>query len=237
MNSPAANPSIPPNPSSPSTAENTLSVRSLGVCDYMESWQAMQRFTNERSKQGGGDELWLLEHPAVFTQGQAGKAEHVLSAGDIPVIQADRGGQVTYHGPGQLVAYLLINLAARGLGVRDLVRAIERSIIKLLENYDVPAETRPKTPGVFVAERKIASLGLRVRRGCSFHGFSLNVDVNKEHFERINPCGFAGLEVCNLAELVEHRPSAAALNEAVARVVAAELGYNEVQAAEPILPQ
>lgn len=222
-----------------STIDDTLSVRPLGLCDYMDAWRAMQLYTDQRPKQGGGDELWLLEHPAVFTQGQAGKAEHVLEPGDIPVIQVDRGGQVTYHGPGQLVAYLLINLAARGLGVRDMVSAIERSIIILLESYGIDATVRPKAPGVFVGQEKIASLGLRVRRGCTFHGFSLNVSVSKEHFSRINPCGFAGLEVCNLAELVNLEPAEQALpalNELLARTVATELGYNGTVLAEPILP-
>lgn len=174
-----------------------LTVRRLGLVDYEPTLAAMREFTDARGPDTP-DELWLLEHPRVFTQGQAGKAEHVLAPGDIPVIQVDRGGQVTYHGPGQWVVYLLVDLRRRSLGVRDLVDLIEHSIIELLARYGVAATGRPGAPGVYVDEQKIASLGLRVRRGCSYHGLALNVDMDLEPFRRINPCGYEGLEVTSL---------------------------------------
>lgn len=158
----------------------------------------MKQFTNERTVETA-DELWLLQHPRVFTQGQAGKAEHVLAPGDIPVIQVDRGGQVTYHGPGQWVVYLLVDIRRHQLGVRDLVDLIERGIVKLLQEYDIDAAARTDAPGVYVGEEKIAALGLRIRRGCSYHGLSLNVDMDLEPFQRINPCGYQGLRVTSMA--------------------------------------
>jgi lipoyl(octanoyl) transferase len=146
------------------------------------------------------DELWCLEHPRVFTQGQAGKAEHILLPGDIPVIQVDRGGQVTYHGPGQLVIYLLIDLTRRKLGVRNLVSAIEQAIVRTLAQGGIEAAPRSDAPGVYVNGAKIASLGLRVRRGCSFHGLALNVNMDMEPFSRINPCGYAGMSMCQVSD-------------------------------------
>ncbi|KGK83171.1 MULTISPECIES: lipoyl(octanoyl) transferase LipB [Pseudomonas] len=178
-----------------------LGIRELGLIDYQTAWQAMQRFTNQRGPQTG-DELWLLQHPPVFTQGQAGKAEHVLFPGDIPVVQVDRGGQVTYHGPGQLVCYLLIDVRRRGIGVRALVSHIEQSLVDLLASYDVAALAKPDAPGVYVDGAKIASLGLRIRNGRSFHGLALNVDMDLEPFRRINPCGYAGLAMTQLRDLI-----------------------------------
>jgi lipoyl(octanoyl) transferase len=175
--------------------------RQLGLVDYAPTLQAMKDLTDTREP-GDLDQLWLLQHPRVFTQGQAGKAEHVLTPGDIPVIQVDRGGQVTYHGPGQWVLYLMIDLRQRSWGVRDLVNMIERSIVLLLAEYGIDATPKPKAPGVYVAGAKIASLGLRVRRGCSYHGLSLNVDMDLEPFQRINPCGYQGLEVTSMASLL-----------------------------------
>jgi len=160
----------------------------------------MQHFTDNRDEQSM-DEVWLLEHPPVFTQGQAGKAEHVLFPGDIPVVQVDRGGQVTYHGPGQLVAYLLLDVRRSGLGVRDLVSRIEQCLIDLLASYGISANARSDAPGVYVDGAKIASLGLRIRHGCSFHGLSLNVDMALEPFRRINPCGLAGMPMTQLGDL------------------------------------
>lgn len=157
----------------------------------------MRDFTDTRSADTE-DELWLLQHPRVFTQGQAGKAEHVLAAGDIPVVQADRGGQVTYHGPGQWVVYLLIDLRRRSYGVRDLVNLIERSLVQVLAEWNIDAAARRDAPGVYVSGDKIASLGLRVRRGCSYHGLALNVDMDLEPFLRINPCGHEGLKVTSM---------------------------------------
>jgi lipoyl(octanoyl) transferase len=176
-------------------------LRELGQVEYQPTLQAMQDFTDSRSPDTP-DELWLLQHPRVFTQGQAGKAEHLLHPGDIPVIQVDRGGQVTYHGPGQWVLYLMVDLRRRHDGVRDLVDLIERSIVMLLAEYGIEAKPRPEAPGVYVDGAKIASLGLRVRRGCSYHGLALNVDMDLEPFQRINPCGYAGLQVTSMARLL-----------------------------------
>lgn len=176
-----------------------LVIRNLGEQPYLETWEAMKAFTADRGP-ATIDELWLLEHPRVYTQGQAGKAEHILAPGDIPVIQVDRGGQVTYHGPGQLVVYLLLDLTRRKLGVRGLVDAIEQAIVLCLDEIGIGAAPRPDAPGVYVDGAKIASLGLRVRRGCSFHGLALNVDMDMEPFARINPCGFAGMPMCQVRD-------------------------------------
>ncbi|MDF3195202.1 lipoyl(octanoyl) transferase LipB [Pseudomonas sp. 1928-m] len=178
-----------------------LGFRELGQVDYQPTWHAMQRFTDTRGADTP-DEIWLLEHAPVFTQGQAGKAEHVLFPGDIPVVQVDRGGQVTYHGPGQLVAYLLLDVRRSGIGVRELVSRIERSLIDLLASYGVCANAKPDAPGVYVDGAKIASLGLRIRNGRSFHGLALNVDMDLQPFQRINPCGYAGMAMTQLADQV-----------------------------------
>jgi lipoyl(octanoyl) transferase len=164
----------------------------------------MRQFTDSRNADSP-DELWLLQHPRVFTQGQAGKAEHVLAPGDIPVIQVDRGGQVTYHGPGQWVLYWLVDLRRRNLGVRKLVDIIEQTLVAVLAEYGIQGAPRASAPGVYVGADKIASLGLRVRRGCSYHGLALNVDMDLEPFLRINPCGYEGLQVTSMAQcLVGH---------------------------------
>ncbi|WP_462292145.1 lipoyl(octanoyl) transferase LipB [Haliea sp.] len=184
----------------------------------------MKQFTDSRTGTTP-DELWLLQHPPVFTQGQAGKAEHVLAPGDIPVIQVDRGGQVTYHGPGQWVLYLLVDLRRCNLGVRQLVTLIEASLVELLAAYGIAAAPRADAPGVYVNGDKIASLGLRVRRGCSYHGLALNVDLDLEPFQRINPCGHEGLRVTSMAEQL---PLAALdmeeVGERLLGVVSASLG-------------
>ncbi len=177
-------------------------VKHLGRQAYEPVWRAMQQFTDERDA-NTADELWLVEHPPVFTQGLAGKAEHVLAAGDIPVIQVDRGGQVTYHGPGQIVAYPLINLRRHGIGVKSLVHGIEQAIIDTVALYGVQAARKDNAPGVYVDGAKIASLGLRIRKACSFHGLAFNIDMDLEPFQRINPCGFSGLEVIQLADLAQ----------------------------------
>jgi lipoyl(octanoyl) transferase len=182
-----------------------LRRRELGMVEYAPTLTAMRNFTDTRGHDTP-DELWLLQHPPVFTQGQAGKAHHLLAPGDIPVLQVDRGGQVTYHGPGQWVAYLLLDLRRRGLGVRALVTLIEQAIIALLAEYGIESAARPDAPGVYVADAKIASLGLRVRRGCSYHGLALNVDMDLEPFRRINPCGHEGLEVTSMARLLPGTP-------------------------------
>ena len=178
-----------------------LGIRELGVLDYERTWLAMQRFTDERKLvPDTQDEVWLVQHPPVFTQGQAGKAEHLLLPGDIPVVKSDRGGQVTYHGPGQLVAYLMLDVRRLGFGVRELVTRMEQCLIDLLASYGVTAVARPDAPGVYVEGAKIASLGLRIRNGCSFHGLALNVDMDLEPFRRINPCGYAGLAMTQLRD-------------------------------------
>ena len=178
-----------------------LIVRDLGEQPYLETWEAMKSFTASRDA-STPDELWLLEHPRVYTQGQAGKAEHILAPGDIPVILVDRGGQVTYHGPGQLVVYLMIDLTRHRLGIRSLVDVIEQAIVRTLAGMGVAAAPRPDAPGVYVEQAKIASLGLRVRRGCSFHGLALNVAMDMEPFRRINPCGYAGMAMCQVSDFV-----------------------------------
>jgi lipoyl(octanoyl) transferase len=160
----------------------------------------MQRFTDERDS-STPDEIWFLEHPPVFTLGMNASRGHVLAPGDIPVVQIDRGGQVTYHGPGQLVVYPLIDLRRSGLGIRDLVTALERSVITLAADYGITAECRRNAPGVYVDGRKLASVGIRVRRGASYHGLALNVNLDLEPFARINPCGYEGLEMTRLADL------------------------------------
>ncbi|MCK6250985.1 lipoyl(octanoyl) transferase LipB [Pseudomonas fragi] len=178
-----------------------LGIRELGVLDYERTWLAMQRFTDERKLvPDTQDEVWLVQHPPVFTQGQAGKAEHLLLPGHIPVVKSDRGGQVTYHGPGQLVAYLMLDVRRLGYGVRELVTRMEQCLIDLLASYGVSAAAKADAPGVYVDGAKIASLGLRIRNGCSFHGLALNVDMDLEPFRRINPCGYAGLAMTQLRD-------------------------------------
>ncbi|MBO6558558.1 MAG: lipoyl(octanoyl) transferase LipB [Pseudomonadales bacterium] len=175
-------------------------IRHLGRAPYLEVWQKMKDFTDSRSEDTP-DEIWLVEHHAVFTQGQAGKPEHLLNVSDIPVVQSDRGGQVTYHGPGQLVLYLMLELRRHKLGVRDLVTLIEESVIELLDQYDVIGLARRDAPGVYVDDRKVAALGLRVRKGRSYHGLSLNVAMDLSPFSQINPCGYSGLEVTDTTSL------------------------------------
>lgn len=175
-------------------------VKDLGRTQYCEVFDQMRAFTNERN-QTTPDEIWLTEHEPVFTQGQAGKAEHLLAPGTIPVVQTDRGGQVTYHGPGQIVAYLLFDIRRLGINVRGLVSGIENSIISLLSHYKVTGQARADAPGVYVAGAKVAALGLRVRRGCSYHGLSLNVQMDLAPFALINPCGLTDVTVTQLADL------------------------------------
>nr|WP_276537799.1 lipoyl(octanoyl) transferase LipB [Pseudoalteromonas agarivorans] len=180
--------------------ENTLIVRQLGRQRYMPIWQKMQAYTDTRDD-SSPDEIWLVEHESVFTQGQAGKDEHLLAPGDIEVIKVDRGGQVTYHGPGQQMMYVLFNLRRLKIGVRELVTWLEECIIDTLNEYDIKAYAKADAPGVYVNDSKIASLGLRVRRGCSFHGLALNVNMDLSPFLRINPCGYAGMNMVQTKEL------------------------------------
>lgn len=198
-----------------------LIVRALGRCPYAPLWAAMQAFTATRDPRTP-DELWLLEHPPIFTLGQAGRREHVHHPGAIPVLAVDRGGQVTYHGPGQLIAYLLLDLRRAGLGVKRLVQALEQTVISVVAEYGLQAQTRAGAPGVYVNGAKIAALGLRVRRGCSFHGLALNVSVDLEPFSRIDPCGYPGLAVTSL-EQWGIQPDPGQLEIALARALAAQL--------------
>ncbi|MGB5247747.1 MAG: lipoyl(octanoyl) transferase LipB [Woeseia sp.] len=181
-------------------SETTLTIRSLGRQAYEPVWRAMQRFTDVRDA-STPDEIWFTEHPPVFTLGLNASREHLLAPGDIDVVQIDRGGQVTYHGPGQIMIYPLIDIRRAGIGVRPLVTALEKAAIRLAAEFGISAQCRANAPGVYVDNRKLASVGLRIRRGASYHGMALNVDADLAPFSRINPCGFAGLEVVNLADL------------------------------------
>jgi lipoyl(octanoyl) transferase len=187
----------------------------------------MRDFTDQRSPEQA-DELWLVEHQPVFTQGQAGKPEHLLASSDIPVIQADRGGQVTYHGPGQLVAYPLLNIRRRKLGVRQLVSVIEQTIIDTLALYQISAFAKPDAPGVYIEHKKIASLGLRIRKGCSFHGLALNIDMDLSPFLLINPCGYAGLEMAQLSDYVDS-PNIEQVAEQLSTILAQQLDYRNIE--------
>lgn len=180
---------------------NMLIVRELGLQPYEPVWQAMKEFTDNRTAQTA-DEIWLVQHYPVFTQGSAGKTEHLLAPGDIPIIQSDRGGQITYHGPGQMIVYLMIDVKRHHLGPRMLVTAIEESLISLLESYGIKAYAKTDAPGVYVNNAKIASLGLRIRHHASFHGFALNAQMNLEPFSRINPCGYAGMQMTQLSDFI-----------------------------------
>ena len=204
-----------------------LVVRRLGLQEYEPIWKSM-RYLVEQANATRNDEIWLLSHKPVFTQGQAGKAEHILNPVQIPVVQIDRGGQVTYHGPGQLVVYLLLNVNRRKMGIRDLVNVIERAIIQTLGEFGITANSKAKAPGVYVNDAKIAALGLRIRKGWSYHGLSLNVQMDLEPFSRINPCGYENLAVTQIADQV---PATETLMQNVSRVLSnkllSELGYIE----------
>lgn len=208
----------------PGPALQALQVRQFGVVDYEPVWRAMQEFTDARNE-STADELWVLQHKPVFTLGQAGREEHLLAPGDIPVLNVDRGGQVTYHGPGQIVAYPLLDLKRLGIGVRELVTRIEAAVIEVLAEYGLTGERLPGAPGVYIDGVKIAALGLRVRRGCSFHGLAFNIDMDLEPYDRINPCGFSGLKVTSLARFGPVSLDAVR-GQLVARL-AAQLGYGE----------
>ena len=204
-----------------------IEIKQLGMRDYAEVWQMMQEFTDTRDETTC-DQLWCLEHPPVFTQGQAGKEEHLLATGDIPVIQVDRGGQVTYHGPGQLVLYTLIDIRRLKISVRNLVTSIEDSVIDMLRDVDIPARSDRNAPGVYTESgEKICSVGLRIRRGRSFHGLALNVAPDLSPFERINPCGYAGLKVTSMARLGVNS-SIDDVSKHLVNALASRLGYNNV---------
>ncbi len=181
---------------------DTLLVKILGRQPYEPVWQAMQSFTEHRTKDTP-DEIWLLEHEPVFTLGRNGKKEHILDKTNIPIIEIDRGGQVTYHGPGQLIVYLMIDIKRHGLGVRKLVTLIEQSITDTLNEYQLNARAKKEAPGVYIGDAKIAALGLRIKKGCSFHGLSLNLNMDLTPFKQINPCGYKNLEVVQLSDYIE----------------------------------
>lgn len=229
-----------------------LRFRHRGLVDYLDAWQEMKSFTENRSE-STPDEIWFLEHPPVYTQGQAGKAEHVLNAGNIPVVQVDRGGQVTYHGPGQLVVYFLLDIKRRKLGVRDLVTLMEESLVELLASFNLQAYPKADAPGVYLDlnrchtvdcdnaqhpaivslqesdEAKVASLGLRVRKGCTFHGLSVNISCDLTPFEGINPCGYAGMKVTRINDVIQ--PEAVnfdALSANFEQILARRLSANEL---------
>ena len=179
--------------------KQSIRVKNLGLQPYQPVWEKMQQFTHQRDS-ATQSEIWIVEHPPVFTLGQAGKPEHILNQGNIPVVQTDRGGQVTYHGPGQLVLYTLLNLHNFNIGVRSLVETLESSVIDFLATHDIKANADRKAPGVYVDGKKIAALGLKIRKGYSYHGLSFNVDMDLKPFQQINPCGYQGLEVTQLRD-------------------------------------
>ena len=199
-----------------------LHIRSLGLRPYQEVWDAMRQYTATRDATSL-DEIWLVQHPPVFTQGQAGKAEHLLAPGDIPVIQIDRGGQITYHGPGQTVMYLLLDLRRADIGIRELVHLIEEVVIGFLQEQGVTANSRADAPGVYVDGKKIASLGLRIKRGAVYHGLALNVNMDLAPFRQINPCGYAGLEMTQIADYVSPAPSLAEVSDKLTKYLQKEL--------------
>lgn len=203
-----------------------LGVRVLdGLWDYEPVWQAMKTFTERRTPETP-DEIWILQHKPVFTQGQAGKPEHLLFTGDIPVVQSDRGGQVTYHGPGQLMGYILVDIKRLGLGPRELVDTIENSIVRLLAEYGIQSQPDKDAPGVYVGKQKIASLGLRIRKGFSFHGLAINVDMDLEPFQRINPCGYAGMEMTQIKHFMDN-PDISAVGQKLAAHIQQALSYKD----------
>lgn len=208
--------------------DNSLLVKHLGLRDYLDIWQKMKLFTQNRDH-NQQDEFWVLEHPPVFTQGQAGKPEHILAPGGIPVVQSDRGGQVTYHGPGQLILYTLVSLQRRKLSVHTLIRTLEQAVVDLLKGYGIEAKTQCNAPGVYVDDCKIASLGLRVKRGSSYHGLSLNIDMDLEPFQRINPCGYAGLKVTQISEFKKN-VGVPEVGPMLVQYLANALGYTQITA-------
>ena len=213
---------------------SSILLRSLGRRDYPPVWDAMRSFTDRRTHETP-DEIWLLEHTPVFTQGLNGKPEHLLDPGQIPVIQVDRGGQVTYHAPGQLVLYLLLDLKRHHLGVRHLVSVLEQSIIKLLAEYGIESRARQDAPGVYVDGKKVASLGLRIRKGCSYHGLSLNIDMDLQPFSRINPCGHEGLPVSQLRD-IGIMDSIETIGEKLIEKLAIQLGIDIINKTDNELP-
>ena len=212
--------------SAPASGRHLVVKMIDGLLPYEPVWQAMQAFTDRRDD-SAEDQIWVLQHEPVFTQGQAGKAEHLIATGDIPVVKVDRGGQVTYHGPGQLVVYLMIDIKRLGIGARKLVSCIEQAIIKTLSCYGIASEAKQDAPGVYIDDQKVASIGLRIRKGKSFHGLSLNIDMDLEPFLRINPCGYEGLQMTQLSNFEDTE----ALEQVAGRIVLSiqqSFGYSDI---------
>ena len=206
--------------------EQSLIIRRLGLQDYEPIWKSM-RYIAEHPSDNRGDEIWLLSHKPIFTLGQAADRKNIIDAGNIPVIDIDRGGQVTYHGPGQLVAYVLLDIRKRGMSVRDLVSALESSMVNALSHFGITAQTRPKAPGVYVNEAKIGALGLRIKNGKSYHGLSLNVDMDLAPFSKINPCGFENLEVTQMSDHIDTSKFLMRdCSEILSKKLLGELGYD-----------
>ena len=205
----------------------TLIVRNLGIQDYQHVWHNMQAFTDNRTADTP-DEIWLVQHPSVFTQGQAGKPEHLLQRTEIPVVQSDRGGQITYHGLGQQIMYVLIDIKRHeSLNVRQLVTALEQSVVKTLADYGIEGYPKPDAPGVYIDGKKICSLGLRIRHGRSFHGLAFNINMDLTPFHQINPCGYAGLEMCQLADFIgSERADCHQVSLQLVKHFSTLLGYN-----------
>ena len=205
----------------------TLIVRNLGIQDYQHVWHNMQAFTDNRTADTP-DEIWLVQHPSVFTQGQAGKPEHLLQRTEIPVVQSDRGGQITYHGLGQQIMYVLIDIKRHeNLNVRQLVTALEQSVVKTLADYGIEGSPKPDAPGVYIDGKKICSLGLRIRHGRSFHGLAFNINMDLTPFHQINPCGYAGLEMCQLADFIgSERADCHQVSLQLVKHFSTLLGYN-----------
>ncbi|UOP04507.2 lipoyl(octanoyl) transferase LipB [Conchiformibius kuhniae] len=201
-----------------------MKIKYLGLADYQTVFNAMRQFSDSR-RADTEDELWVLQHPPVFTQGMAGKAEHLLARSSIPVVQIDRGGQITYHGPGQLIVYTLIDFKRRKQSVRAIVSALENAIIRTLADYGIAATADPKRPGVYVNGRKIASLGLRIKNGAVYHGLALNIKMDLTPFQQINPCGYAGLEMVQMADLLDNAPEIDEVAEKLTGYLQQELGF------------
>ena len=201
-----------------------MNIKKLGKADYAPTFEAMKTFNAARTPDTE-DEIWLVEHPPVFTQGLAGKPEHPLLNSDIPVVQIDRGGQITYHGPGQVVAYTMIDFKRRHVSVRKIVSALENAVIATLAEYGIPSAADPERPGVYVGARKIASLGLRIKNGAVYHGLALNVNMDLEPFHQINPCGYAGMEMTQIADFVQPCPAWDEVADKLAAHLARELDF------------
>lgn len=203
-----------------------MNIVELGRQDYLTTWQAMKEFTDTRTSESE-DELWIVEHPSVFTQGIAGKSEHELNINNIPLIKTDRGGQITYHGPGQLIIYCLIDLKNKTFGIKKMVSILEESVIQLLRFYSIDAQLRPGAPGVYVNQSKIAALGLKVKQGKTYHGLSVNIDMDLQPFAQINPCGYPGLKVTQLSYLADNKVTVSHVSKQLTQLIMANINQNE----------